>query len=179
MNVRCMDGPVLPSKIRAMLAPRAPSEVAERTPEKRVPKRDRAEMNGVSVLLVEDNPVNQQVGRKLLERIGCQVEVAANGVEALARVESNSYTMVFMDCLMPEMDGYTATKEIRRRLGASLPIIAMTANVSVSDREECLAAGMDDFLAKPVRPHELESIVARWASGREEPPDSASTALAA
>jgi CheY-like chemotaxis protein len=118
-----------------------------------------------NVLLVEDNTVNQKVARRLLERNGCRVEIAENGRDALARLDQGDFDMVFMDCHMPEMDGYEATAEIRRREEGvrRTPIIAMTANAMEGDREKCLAAGMDDYVAKPIREPDLRAAIARWA----------------
>ena len=120
---------------------------------------------GCRVLLVEDNPVNQRVALKMLERIGAVVDVANNGVEALERMRDREYDAVLMDCQMPEMDGYTAAREVREReriTGEHVPIVALTANALVGDREKCLAAGMDDFLTKPVRLKEIEKSLLRW-----------------
>jgi signal transduction histidine kinase/CheY-like chemotaxis protein len=117
------------------------------------------------VLLVEDNPVNQKVARYLLARAGCRVDLAENGRDAIAMVGRTAYDIVFMDCLMPEMDGYEATAEIRRNeaAGSRVRVVAMTANALRGDRERCLAAGMDDYLAKPLDPQELSAALDRAA----------------
>jgi CheY-like chemotaxis protein len=116
------------------------------------------------VLLVEDNVVNQKVARRLLQKLGCEVDVAENGVEAVALFEKQTYQAVFMDCQMPDMDGYTATALIRKNeAGRShTPIIALTANAMEGDKERCLAAGMDDYLVKPVQKKELSRAVELW-----------------
>ena len=113
------------------------------------------------VLVAEDNPVNQQVARKMLEKIGCRVDLVANGLEAVKAVESIPYQIVFMDCQMPEMDGFTATNAIRKgeQNGRHVPIVAMTANALAGDRERCLEAGMDDYISKPVKGADLKVIV--------------------
>jgi len=119
----------------------------------------------LNVLVVEDNPVNQQVASGMLGKLGCHVEVARSGIEALERLRAHRYDVVFMDCEMPEMDGYAATAEIRRRQGTAprLPIVAMTAHAMDGDRERCLAAGMDDYVSKPLQASALEAAVRRWA----------------
>jgi signal transduction histidine kinase/DNA-binding response OmpR family regulator len=115
------------------------------------------------VLIVEDNAVNQMVAARLLEKLGCRVDVAANGREAVEMVGLLHYDAIFMDCQMPEMDGFEATQEIRRREGSSihLPIIAMTANAMRGDRERCLDAGMDDYVSKPMRKEDLTEALKR------------------
>jgi PAS domain S-box-containing protein len=119
------------------------------------------------VLLVDDNAVNQKVGAKMLERLGCRVELAANGLEAVEAWSRVPYQLVFMDCQMPEMDGFEATTEIRRRerSGQRTPIVALTANAMQGDRERCLAAGMDDYLSKPIKPDQLKGVLTRWLEG--------------
>ena len=120
---------------------------------------------GAKILLVEDNAINQVVARTMLQVLGCNVETAGNGFEALKHVENTRFDLVFMDCQMPEMDGYAATGEIRRyeRSGGSrLPVIALTANALEGDRERCLAAGMDDYLAKPYVRDQLIAMMQRW-----------------
>jgi two-component system, sensor histidine kinase and response regulator len=120
------------------------------------------------ILLAEDNPINQKVAVTLLARAGHQVDVAANGREAVEMAKRNPYDLVFMDVQMPVMDGYEATAAIRAAEAASphrLAIIAMTARAMKGDREHCLAAGMDDHMTKPIRPKELNRMIARWSPG--------------
>jgi hypothetical protein len=116
-----------------------------------------------SVLLAEDNQINQLVAVRMLEHRGFRVDVAVNGREAVRMHQSGAYELIFMDCQMPDLDGYAATGEIRRAesRGRRTPIIAMTANTLKGDREKCLAAGMDDYLGKPLRSTELETVIAR------------------
>ena len=118
------------------------------------------------LLVVEDNGTNQLVARGLLTRLGYRVDIAANGREALQALDRTDYVAVLMDCRMPEMDGYTATGEIRRHEGDGqhLPVIAMTAGALEGDEERCLAAGMDDYIAKPIRIGDLQTILDRWVS---------------
>jgi signal transduction histidine kinase/CheY-like chemotaxis protein len=120
------------------------------------------------VLLAEDNEVNQKLGRIMLGRMGASVAVAANGREAIEMIARESFDLVFMDCQMPEMDGYETTAAIRlreRRDNAQrLPIIAMTANALTGDRERCLSAGMDDYISKPVREEHIRSMLCKWTT---------------
>ncbi|MEZ5561183.1 MAG: ATP-binding protein [Pseudomonadales bacterium] len=114
----------------------------------------------VRVLLVEDNPVNQKVSLKMLERLGYRADLAGNGQEALERLEGHGYDLVFMDLQMPVMDGHEAARRIRERWpDRRIRIVAMTANAMRGDREECLAAGMDDYLAKPVKIEALQRAI--------------------
>ncbi|RKQ87888.1 PAS domain S-box-containing protein [Solirubrobacter pauli] len=118
---------------------------------------------GEAILVVDDNAVNQRVIQAMLAKRGYAVECAGNGREALTMLSVRSYALVFMDCQMPEMDGYAATAAIRSREPgkARLPIVAMTAHAMKGDRERCLAAGMDDYLSKPLRPEELDAVLKR------------------
>jgi two-component system, sensor histidine kinase and response regulator len=121
------------------------------------------------VLVAEDHPVNQLVIRKLLEQEGLEVDVADDGEQALARVAAREYAAVFMDCQMPVLDGYAATAALRDTdRGEGLPIIALTAHAMTGDRERCLAAGMDDYLAKPISPAELARVLTQWRLKRSE-----------
>jgi CheY-like chemotaxis protein len=115
------------------------------------------------ILIVEDNAINQMVAARLLEKLGCRVDVAANGREAVEMVGLLPYDAIFMDCQMPEMDGFEATQEIRTREGSGVhrPIIAMTANAMRGDRERCFEAGMDDYVSKPIRKADLTEALER------------------
>ena len=113
---------------------------------------------GCRVLLTEDNQINQKIGRRILERLGCQVEVANNGREAITLAESAQYDLILMDLHMPEVDGLEATREIRRR-GIATPVIALTASVLDETRDACVAAGMNGFIAKPIRVDEISSVL--------------------
>jgi len=121
----------------------------------------------VRVLLAEDNHVNQKVARRILEQAGCQVDVAEHGLAAVSAVAATRFDLVLMDCQMPVMDGFAATAAIREsereRGGGHLPIVAMTASAMQGDRERCLAAGMDDYLSKPVRAADVQAVVERWS----------------
>ncbi len=122
-----------------------------------------AQESALRLLLVEDVPVNQMVAAGLLELMGHDVTIANNGYEALQAVEGQSFGAIFMDIEMPEMDGFEATKRIRRRealTGSHTPIIAMTAHAVSGFREHCLAAGMDGYIGKPIAPEMIEEVLA-------------------
>ena len=138
---------------------------------------DRVRAAGVRLLVAEDNPVNQLVATRMLEKLGYRADFAANGAEAVEALERIDYAAVLMDCQMPELDGFEATREIRRRqpLPRRTPVIAMTASATQSDREKCFDADMDDYISKPVRLAELAKVLARWVpvasvSPRPAPP---------
>jgi CheY-like chemotaxis protein len=132
---------------RAVSRVRAPRLVTEHSVREQRARRGR-------VLVVDDSAVNQKVAVRMLERAGCRCDVAANGLEAVQCVSQAGYDLVFMDCQMPEMDGYEATRRIRA-LGHRVPIVAMTAEAMAGDRERCLDAGMDDYVSKPI---EVEAL---------------------
>jgi len=133
------------------------------------PQATAHEFAGTRVLVAEDNVVNQRLVRHMLEKLGCRVDIAGNGREALTMAGNLRYDIIFMDCFMPELDGYGATAELRRSEapeGRRLPVIALTANAMAKDRARCLAAGMDDYLSKPVRLEEIRGALRRWSAGR-------------
>jgi CheY-like chemotaxis protein/nitrogen-specific signal transduction histidine kinase len=147
-----------------VLASRRATSTRETTTIHRVAKKPKP--TDFQILLVEDNTINQKVAQLMMKDLGYRVDVANNGLEALTSFNTRKYDLILMDCLMPEMDGFEATRRIRALgpLGMRTPIIAMTANAFAQDREECLAAGMTDYLSKPVRQQELKEKLEYWLS---------------
>jgi signal transduction histidine kinase/HPt (histidine-containing phosphotransfer) domain-containing protein len=148
-----------PKKNVASIAPAAPSQLLS----ERLPLR---------ILLVDDNEINQKVAARILHQIGYQPDLAENGKKALAALEEKIYDLVFMDLMMPEMDGLEATRNLRERqknstvhsnYGGRIIVIAMTAHAMQSDRDKCIAAGMDDYLSKPIRPGDIRGMIEKWA----------------
>jgi signal transduction histidine kinase/DNA-binding response OmpR family regulator len=137
------------------------------TPAGKVMAEGRFAGHPLRILVAEDNAVNQKVAVRMLERLGLHPDVARNGREAVELCATLPYDLIFMDCHMPEMDGYAATAEIRRQSGNGrrIPIVAMTAEAMAGCREHCLACGMDDYLAKPVRPEDVVDALQRWVPG--------------
>jgi len=127
--------------------------------------------HGGRVLIVEDNAANLKVAMRMVERLGYRADKAGNGVEAVRVLDRMNYDAVLMDCQMPEMDGYEATRQIRRheKEGRHTPIIAMTASAMAGDRERCLAAGMDDYISKPIKLHVVAAVLERWLGPVQEP----------
>jgi len=123
------------------------------------------EKKSLSILLAEDNIVNQKVAKKLLRKLGFDADVVSNGKEAVKAIDSKHYDIVFMDCQMPEMDGYEATKAVRRSKSkqCNVPIVAMTANVMEGDMEKCITVGMDDYIPKPVNLKVLLRVIEEWS----------------
>jgi CheY-like chemotaxis protein len=169
-----VNKPVKPAQlcevlVRALLSPKA---AARQQPTSK-PGQPLTERLPLSILLCDDNAINQKVAARILQTIGYQPDLAANGREALDALDKKPYDLIFMDVMMPEMDGLEATCAIRERQkdGVAHPnyqsriiIVAMTAQAMQGDREKCLAAGMDDYLAKPILPKDLRAIVERWGS---------------
>jgi signal transduction histidine kinase/predicted O-methyltransferase YrrM len=145
------DGPALAQK----------HSLTEHESTSRVPPRIRAALR---LLLVEDDPVNQQVALRMIQRLGFQAQMVSNGQQALEELAHASYDLILMDCQMPEMDGYAATREIRRREGSShhTTIVGFTAHALNGDREECLMSGMDDYVSKPVSLEDLAAVLEKW-----------------
>jgi CheY-like chemotaxis protein len=161
-----------------VLGKRVPREIPQRMRE-RVERRGNGYRFRAHLLVAEDNLVNQEVIRGMLANLGCEVMIATTGREAVELVKDGHFDLVFMDCQMPEMDGFDATRAIKKFLHAGdsasgldavsvpvgssrLPIVALTANAMDGDREQCLSRGMDDYLSKPFRLDQLEDILMRW-----------------
>jgi CheY-like chemotaxis protein len=171
----CLTKPIKPAQLKEVLA-RVISG-AKTPPPRRATnaKLDPAlaQRLPLRVLLCDDNAINQKVALRLLQQMGYQADQAANGLEALAALNTQPYDLIFMDVMMPEMGGFEATRVIRERqkqptaypnYKSPLIIVAMTANAMQGDREQCLAAGMDDYIAKPVRLDDVRAIVERWGT---------------
>ena len=129
------------------------------------------QFHGSQVLLVEDNPINQMVAKSFLENYGCHITLAENGLEALEVCQKQSFDLIFMDCQMMEMDGFEATQKIRimekQEKRTRMPIIALTANAMEGDKEKCLNAGMDGYLAKPIDSLEIQSVLVQWLKEKQ------------
>ncbi len=161
-----------PKKVEApVVAPKADLPLAERFP--------------LRILLVDDNSINQKVAARIVQQLGYKPDLAGNGKLALDAIDKQHYNLVFMDMMMPEMDGLEATREIRERqknsganpnYASRILIVAMTAHAMVADREKCLAAGMDDYLAKPIRPNDVRGIIEKWAPQVQPAANSAAAA---
>jgi CheY-like chemotaxis protein len=119
------------------------------------------------ILMAEDNAVNQKVGKLILQRSGFHIDLAVDGVEALEAHKKHPYDLILMDCQMPVMDGFEASREIRRLNLPQPAIIAVTANALVGERERCLNAGMDDYLSKPFQAEQLVALVTKWVAIRK------------
>jgi len=175
----CLTKPIKPAQLHEVLV----RAVSGSKPAKRIPVNAKLDPTlagrlPLRVLLCDDNAINQKVALRLLQQMGYKADLAANGLEALQALERQPYDLVFMDVMMPEMDGLEATRHIRQRqhnksqyphYKSSLIIVAMTASAMQGDREKCLAAGMDDYIAKPVRPEDVRAIVERWGPAASAP----------
>jgi CheY-like chemotaxis protein/HPt (histidine-containing phosphotransfer) domain-containing protein len=164
--VRCLTKPVRQAALWKSLA-FGNTTVTTTTNRGEISMPKTLDANGARVLLVEDNPVTLKVCVDMLESMGCTVETAVDGLRALDRHADGEFGLIFMDCMMPNMDGYEATVEIRHREAGSnrrTPIIALTADTTDGARERCLAAGMDDYLAKPFKLDQIRAMLTTWLS---------------
>ncbi|HEY0944366.1 MAG TPA: response regulator [Opitutaceae bacterium] len=154
--------------LQSLLQPHLPASNGSTPP---IEARTLAEDIPLDVLLVEDNAVNQKVALRFLDRLGYRADAVANGLEAVTASEGRHYQLILMDLQMPEMDGFEASRQIRRRLpaGRQPRIVALTANALQGDRELCIAAGMDDYITKPVKLHELGEVIRRQFTPRRSP----------
>jgi CheY-like chemotaxis protein len=118
------------------------------------------------ILMAEDNVINQKVGKLILQRAGFNIDLVADGSEALEAHRANPYDLILMDCQMPTMDGFEACRQIRQLTHMQPVIIAVTANALVGERERCLNAGMDDYLSKPFQAEQLVAVVRKWIAAR-------------
>lgn len=166
----CLTKPIRKSQLYDCLLAMAQDDavgiIPSKQPQKSPSSTARFERHGQWVLLVEDHPVNQELGCEMLQGLGLRVQLAEDGTQALAMIAQQRYALVLMDCQMPVLDGFEATRQLRALEQASggprLPVIALTANALAGDRELCLAAGMDDYLSKPFTMAQLDTVLARW-----------------
>jgi CheY-like chemotaxis protein len=148
-----------PAPVPPTAQPAEVTPLGDRLPTQRAPR----------VVVAEDNPVNQMLAKRLFQKLGCVIDLAANGVEALRLAGDIDYDIIFMDCSMPELDGYAATRLLRQSMDSRsrrTPIIALTANVMAEDQAKCIAAGMDDYVSKPIQMDALRAALERWVGGR-------------
>jgi CheY-like chemotaxis protein/HPt (histidine-containing phosphotransfer) domain-containing protein len=171
----CLTKPVKPAQLQQALLRivSGAKPVARKAPASNKLDPTLAQRLPMRVLLCDDNAINQKVASRLLQQMGYQPDLAGNGLEAVEALERKPYDLIFMDVMMPEMNGFEATAAIRERqknnlqfpnFKPSLIIVAMTANAMQGDREKCLEAGMDDYIAKPVRPEDVRKIVELWGT---------------
>ncbi len=138
-------------------------KVAEASPSKATEYTDFSESEDVKIIVAEDNKVNQKVIKGMFKKLGVDISIASDGIEVIDLMEGCDYDLIFMDCHMPKLDGYEATRRIRIHEDEShIPIIAMTANAMKGDKEKCLEAGMDDYIAKPLRVAQLDEMLQKW-----------------
>ncbi|GAA0841259.1 hypothetical protein GCM10009113_07430 [Marinobacter szutsaonensis] len=165
-GVFLMTKPVTPSDLFDVIATALGRDVVSRTDgagPRATFQHDVTRLSGARILLVEDNEINQELAAELLSSNGMSVSVASNGIEALEKLETETFDGVLMDCQMPEMDGYTATRRIREQERyRDLPVLALTANAMANEREKVLAAGMNDHITKPINVEHLFSVMAKW-----------------
>ena len=181
-----VNKPVKPAQlcdvlVRALLSPKASTHTV--TPPK--PDEQLAARMPMRILLCDDNAINQKVAARILQQLGYQPGLAANGREALEAIDRQSFDLILMDVMMPEMDGLEATRQIRERQKKGAPnyasrivIVALTAHAMQGDREKCIAAGMDDYLPKPIRPADVRHVIERWAPPNTMKPQPVQTAPA-
>lgn len=121
---------------------------------------------GPKVLVVDDNAINRRVLAGMVRALGCEVEMAGDGSEAIEQIQKDqSFQLVFMDCEMPGMDGFEATRQIRRRWGSSVPIVAASAYTSDDDQQRCIECGMNDFMSKPLKRPAVRGVLEKWIPG--------------
>jgi CheY-like chemotaxis protein/HPt (histidine-containing phosphotransfer) domain-containing protein len=170
----CLTKPIKPAQLHEVLVRvvSGAKPVPKKTPVNSKLDPSLASRMPLEILLCDDNAINQKVALRLIQQMGYHPDQATNGLEALAALDQKPYDLIFMDVMMPEMGGFEATQQIRKRQRqrSQFPnykdpiiIVAMTANAMQGDREKCLAAGMDDYMAKPIRPEDVRSIIERWA----------------
>jgi len=162
----CLTKPIKSSQLHDCLATLLDPPAASSEPPSGRPTRVLADAQRARILLAEDNVTNQKVALRMLEKLGLRADAVANGYEAIRALEAIAYDLILMDCQMPELDGFEATRWIRdplsRVLNHEVPVVAITANVMKGDRDLCLAAGMNDYIPKPVDPKLLAEVLARW-----------------
>jgi PAS domain S-box-containing protein len=164
-----VDTPIMAAELSSS---EVPDGSAQSAPSAAVARADADPWAGARILLAEDNAFSQRVASLMLAKLGCQVDIATSGREAIRLLGEHRYDLVLMDCQMPEMDGYEATLAIRRQTGpeSRVPIIALTAHAMYGDRERCVAAGMNDYISKPVKIEALRTILTKWLACRKTLP---------
>jgi CheY-like chemotaxis protein len=162
-----LNKPVCPMELRQRLLESLREEVPAASP---APESIGAGVPQGRVLVAEDNPVNALGIQAVLENLGCQAKVVSDGRQAVEELRRQSFDLVLMDCQMPELDGFKATEELRRREQTEhlprVPVVALTAYAMQGDRERCLSAGMDDYLSKPVNQGQIADVLRRWVGTR-------------